>query len=192
MSSFWRSHTASRLRKAARGRESLLADAGAVGLILVLTVFSARNVLLGGMTVGLDSASQFYPWYSFLGETLRSGELPGWNPRQFSGAPFAADPLSGWTYLPAMVLFTLLPTVSAAKSYVFLHLLMAGLAVFALARTLKMGTSGTLVAAVAYEFGSYFYVRNTCCFAFSSVMVWLPISILGAEMAIRSRRSLDR
>ncbi len=182
----------SRLRKFARGRESLLADAGAVALITALTVFSARNILFGGTTVGLDSATQFYPWYSFLGETLRSGELPGWNPHQFSGAPFAADPLSGWTYLPAMLLFTLLPTVAAAKSYVFLHLLMAGLAAFALARTLGMGAAGALASAVAYEFGSYFYVRNTCCFAFSSVMVWLPISILGAEMAIRSRSLLDR
>ena len=35
---------------------------------------------------------------------------------QFGGAPFAADPQSGWTYLPAMVLFTALP-VSAAKFF---------------------------------------------------------------------------
>ena len=190
----WRGNVASRMRRATRGRETLLADVGAVVLIVFLTVFSARSVFFGEtMYVGLDAATQFYPWYSLLGETLRAGEIPGWNPRQFAGAPFAADPLSGWTYLPAMVLFTLLPTVSAAaKSYAFFHLLMAGLAAFALARTLKMGTSGALVAAVAYEFGNYIFVRNTCCFAFSSVMVWLPVSILGAEMAIRSRRFLDR
>ncbi len=184
---------AARLRKAAHGRERLLADAGSVALLVFLTVLSARNVIFGEtMAVGLDAASQFYPWYSFLGETLHSGTLPGWNPRQFSGAPFAADPLSGWTYLPAMTLFTLLPSIAAAKSYAFLHLLMAGLAAFALARTLGMRASGALVSAVAYEFGSYLFVRNTCCFAFVGVMVWLPISILGAEVAIRSRRILDR
>ncbi|WP_119068618.1 YfhO family protein [Rubrobacter indicoceani] len=163
-----------------------LPDLGAVALILALTVFSSRSILTDGITVGLDSASQFYPWYSFLGETLRSGELPGWNPHQFAGAPLAADPLSGWTYLPAMILFTLLPTVAAAKSYVFLHLLLAGLAAFALARSLGMRAAASLVAAVAYEFSSYLYVRDLCCFAFSSVMVWLPLAILGAELAIRS------
>ncbi|MGH3090301.1 MAG: hypothetical protein ACRDSJ_23705, partial [Rubrobacteraceae bacterium] len=182
----------SRMWEAVRGRAWILADADAVVAILLLTVISARNVLLDGVTVGLDAATQFYPWYSFLGETLRSGTLPGWNPHQFSGTPFAADPLSGWTYLPAMALFTLFPTVLAAKSYVFLHLLMAGLGVYALARALGMRASGALVAAVAYEFGNFLYVRNICCFAFASVMVWLPISILGAEMAIRSRRLLDR
>jgi hypothetical protein len=41
-----------------------------------------------------------------------------WNPHQFSGTPFAGDPESGWTYLPAMLWFTLLPLGAAARVYV--------------------------------------------------------------------------
>lgn len=178
----------SRLLFAIRGRESGYADAGAVALILILTAISMRYLLSGGIVLGMDAATQFLPWYSYLGESLRAGTLPGWNPHQFSGAPFAGDPLSGWTYLPAMLLFTLLPFVAAAKVYLFIHPLLAGLGVFALARALRIGTSGALLAAVAYEFSGYFYLKNTCCFAFPSVMAWLPLAILGAEMAIRSRR----
>src|SRR5436190_7404854 len=85
------------------------ADVGAVLALLLLAVVGAWNLLHNENVIGADAATQYYPWYSFLGESLRSGDIPGWNPYQFSGTPFAADPLSGWTYLPAMLLFALLP-----------------------------------------------------------------------------------
>lgn len=173
-------HPASNLRR--------YADLAAVALILALTLFSARDLILGGTAIGMDAATQFYPWYSYLGESLRSLQIPAWNPHQFSGVPFAGDPLSGWTYLPAMLLFTLLPLALAAKTYILLHLLLAGLFAYALARALGMNVAGALLAGVAYEYASYFYVRNTCCFAYASVFVWLPLAILGAELAIRSER----
>jgi hypothetical protein len=31
------------------------------------------------------------------------GQIPLWNPTIYSGAPFAADPLSGMTYLPSWI-----------------------------------------------------------------------------------------
>ncbi len=158
--------------------------------MVLLTAVGAWGLVVGGTTVGMDAATQFYPWYSFLGESLRSFEIPGWNPHQFSGTPFAADPLSGWSYLPAMVFFALLPLPAAAKVYLIFHLLLAGLSVYALARSLGIGAAGALLSAVSYEFGSFFYTENTCCFAYASVMAWLPLALLGAEMSIRSPRKL--
>ncbi|HZY66580.1 MAG TPA: YfhO family protein [Rubrobacteraceae bacterium] len=178
----------SRLRPSARRRLDLLA----VTLLVVLTVFAEWSLLRGGTVVGTDAVTQYIPWYSFLGEQLRSGEVPGWNPYQLSGTPFAADPLSGWTYLPAMVFFTFLPLVSAAKVYLFFHPLLAGLGAHALARALRINVAGALLAAVAYEYVGYVYVRNTCCFAYVSVLAWLPFAILGTELAIRSKSWLRR
>lgn len=140
----------------------------------------------------MDTATQFYPWYSYLGESLRSFEVPGWNPSQLSGVPFAADPLSGWTYLPAMIFFTALPLAAAAKAYVFFHPLMAGISAYALGRSLRMGAAGSLVAGVAYAFTGFLYINNACCFAFAAVYAWLPIAILGAELALRSPSLLSR
>lgn len=167
-------------------------DAAAAGLLVVLTALAMRPLLVGGTTIGMDTATQFYPWYSFLGESLRSGQLPGWNPNGLSGAPFAGDPLSGWTYLPAMLFFALLPLPAAAKTFVFFHMLLAGASMYTLGRALRLGAGGALVAAVAYEFSGLMYFRNVCCFAYSSVTAWLPLAILGAELAIRSPRPLQR
>ncbi len=154
--------------------------------LLLLTAVVQWNLLLDGTLVGLDSATQWYPWYSFLGESLRSGHIPMWNPHSFAGTPFAADPLSGWTYLPAMVLFTIFPVSAAAKAYLFVHPLLAGLSMYALARTLRVNVVGAVMASIVYEFNGFMYHRNSCCFAFASVAAWLPLIILAAELALRS------
>ena len=159
--------------------------AAIVGLIALGVAVNWR--LLAGRTVaGLDSLTQFIPWYALLGERLRAGELPGWNPYTAAGAPFAADPLSGWTYLPAMVLFTVLPLAPAATAYLLLHPILAAVGAYLLARALDLPRSGALVAAVAYGQTGFLAYHNTCCFAFASVAAWLPYVLLGAELAIRA------
>ncbi|MDP9382269.1 MAG: YfhO family protein, partial [Chloroflexota bacterium] len=168
------------------------ADAAAAFALLLLTLLATWDQLFGPLTVGLDSLTQAYPWYGYLGERLRDGDLPAWNPYSFSGTPFAADPLSGWSYLPAMVLFALLPVEVAAKVWVFAHLLTAGLAAYALARLLGMNVAGALMAAVAYEYSGPVYVRNFCCIAWGSVAVWLPVLLLSAELAIRAQTRPSR
>src|SRR5919107_5401181 len=139
------------------------ADLAAVLVLFALTVVGEGDLFRDEVSLGMDAATQYYPWYYFLGESLRSGSIPGWNPYQFSGAPFAADPLSGWTYLPAMILFTILPVSPAAGSYLFVHLLLAGLFTYALARVLRIDVAGALLAAVAYELNGFMYWRNLCC-----------------------------
>jgi Bacterial membrane protein YfhO len=168
------------------------ADLGVVLVLVVLTLVSDWDLFRRELTLGMDSATQYYPWYYFLGGSLRSGSIPGWNPYQFSGTPFAADPLTGWAYLLAMLLFALLPLTAAVKSLMFSHLLLAGLAAYALARMLGMGIPGALLAAIAYEFSGLFYVQNTCCLQYIGVMAWLPLAMVGAELAIRSVRWLER
>ena len=161
-------------------------------LLVVLSLVVVWDLVAGGTVVGKDTITQYYTWYSYLGERLRSGDIPGWNPYQFAGAPFAGDPLSGWTYLPAMILFAALPVSAAAKGYLFVHLLLAGLFTYALARVLRMNLAGALLAAVAYEFNVFVYWRNLCCSPYVSVMAWLPLAILGTELAVRSARWTDR
>jgi hypothetical protein len=163
-------------------------DLAAVLALSVLTLIVESDLLRGEPMIGMDTGTAFYPWYSFLGDRLRSGHIPLWNPHQFSGAPFAADPESGWMYLPAMLLFTVLPLDAAAKSYMALHPLLAGLSVYALARTLEMRVAGALLAATSYAATGFLYGHHICCFAYAGVAAWLPLTLLGAELAIRGRR----
>ena len=165
---------------------SSAADAMAIAALLLLTAIAVWPLIIGGTMVGQDTAAFFYPIFIALGRRLAAGDLPGWNPHQFAGVPFAADPESGWMYLPAMLLFTVLPVALAAKLWILGHLLLAGLGAYALGRVLGLGAAGALGAAVAYEFSGLLYARTVCCPAYSQVAAWLPAVLVASELAMRS------
>lgn len=160
--------------------------------VLALTVVGTQQLWRGGTMVGNDTITFFHPMYSALAERLRAGDIPGWNPHQFGGAPFAAAPESGWMYLPAMLLFAALPLAAAVNTYIFLHFAIAGLATYALARTLGMSLVGALVASVAYEFSGFFFAFSLMIPAFIQVATWVPLMLLGAELALRSGNGWTR
>ncbi len=167
-------------------RARWVGDGGACVAILVLTLLASFTGLRRPADFARGDMFTFWiPMYSFLGDRLRAGDVPGWNPHQFTGAPFAGDPESGWAYLPVMLLFSVLPLAPALAAYSILHLALAGLAAYALGRVLGLGVAGALAAGVAYEF-TWFYERTSCCPVFVQVAAWLPLALLAAELALRS------
>lgn len=167
-------------------------DAVGVGIVVAVTLAVAMLLLRGGLLIGQDSATQFYPWYDYLGERLLALDIPGWNPYQFCGAPFAADPQSGWTYLPAMLLFSAFPLGLAVPLFLVFHLLLAGIATYALARLLRIGVGGAVVAALAYELSGPVLGRAVCCPAALEVASWAPVALVGAELALRAHGDWGR
>jgi hypothetical protein len=168
-------------------------DVFGVGALLALTVIVAWDHLAGSgwALLRLDALNFFIPMWGHLGERLRAGDIPGWSPHQFGGAPFAGDPESGWMYLPAMVAATLLLPVAAFKAVVVFHLALAGLATYAFGRALGMGALGSLVAGTAYEFGALLEFTR-CCTPFVQVGAWFPLALLGVELGLRAGAWLPR
>ena len=81
-------------------------------VLTVLYLFAFR----GRLSIQYPDVLPFWlPSYCFLGKSLASGAIPAWNPHVMGGVPFAADPQSGWMYLPAMALFTALPCEVAMR-----------------------------------------------------------------------------
>src|SRR5206468_4013185 len=62
--------------------------------------------------------------------SLAAGHVPLWNPDVMGGIPFAADPQSGWLYLPPMALFGALPCHVAIRWFIVLQPLLAGLGTY--------------------------------------------------------------
>ena len=109
----------------------------------------------------MDTATAFYPWYAYLGQSLASGHIPMWNPYQFAGTPFAADPESGWAYLPAMLFFAVLPLSQAVASFMLFHVVLASVATYAFARSLGMHKVGAFAAAFAYSHSGFWKSMDT-------------------------------
>jgi hypothetical protein len=161
-------------------------------LTALIAVVAWNRLVFDAWLTRFDLFTFFLPWYTFLGERLRAFDVPGWNPHLFSGAPFAGDPESGWMYLPAMLLFSLLPTLAAFKGMIAVQLAVAAFSTYALARALGMGAVASLTAAAIYLTGPFLHWNTHCCLIFSQFATWIPLALLGIELALRAGNWRDR
>jgi hypothetical protein len=165
------------------------ADTRALGLLTALTAIVAWNRFrFDSWLARFDIMTFYLPWYAYLGERLRAFDVPGWNPHLFSGTPFAADPQSGWMYLPAMLAFPLFGALAAYKAMVAVQLAVAALSTYALARALGLGAMAGLVATIVFLFGPFLQWNTDCCAVMAQFAAWVPLTLLGVELALRTGR----
>jgi hypothetical protein len=174
-------------------RTKLGSDWAAVGVLLALTAVITWHHAIFDMWLGrTDITQQLMPNYWFLGQHLRDFDIPGWNPHQVSGMPFAADPLSGWMMFPVMALFAILGPLPALKALLAFQVGFAALTTYAYARVLGMGILAGLVGAIAFAFGDFLHKNAYCCNIEANVAAWIPLAPLGVELALRAQAWVSR
>ena len=153
---------------------------GAVLVVLHALAFSGRLT-----TQHLDVLPQWLPTYCFLGKSLASGHVPAWNPYALAGTPFAADPQSGWTYLPAMFLFSAFSCGRAMGWFIVLQPILAGLGIYAFLRSERVSrpaaTAGGLVLAMAMS-DSYLSLSVP----FAGMLAWSALLLAAASRFMRA------
>lgn len=122
-----------------------------------------------------DGIAQFYPWKVHYDRTMAAGEIPLWNPHQFCGTPFAANAQTAIFY-PPNLLFVIFSPVRAFGLSAALHLFLAGVFTFMLARALGMGRFGATVSGIVFEFSAFMVVWMELP-TFINVATWLPLAL---------------
>lgn len=119
-------------------------------ILLVLHDFAFRGMVTDQH---LDLLSFWLPNHCFLGRSLAEGIIPSWNPYVMAGLPFAADPQSGWMYLPAMALYSVFSCDVAVRLFVLVQPMIAGLGLYWFCRSEQLSriaaTIGGLSLALA-------------------------------------------
>jgi hypothetical protein len=144
-------------------------------LIVVATLFGKTLIPPKDMVIyGGDLKDQFYYWKSFYSENIKSGIIPFWNPYIFSGTPFLAHPSVAALY-PFQIIFILFPLHIAFSIYLYIHIVIAGFAMYWFAR-LRWDKITSLAGAFIYSLSGMFAAR-----VFSghvdiiSTLVWIPL-----------------
>src|SRR5437016_2867059 len=110
-------------------------------LILAAVLFAMRGIAFRSFLTDQhpDILAFWLPRWCSLGHALRAGHVPAWNPLQFAGVPFAADPQSGWLYAPVMALFSTLGCGTALRVFIVLQPLLAGVGLYWFLRAERLG-----------------------------------------------------
>ncbi len=190
-----------------RGRRQ---DLLIVLLFAVLALLFLWPVTVGGKTMlPADSAFQWQPWRSyaaqvgvdvphndllndlylenfvwkrFIVDSLRQGQIPLWNPYILTGVPFLAAGQHSAMY-PFSALFYVLPIHAAYGWFTALHLFLAALNTYILARTLRVGRIGAVVAGATFAFGGFMAVRTVFPMIVAAA-VWLPLILALIERIV--------
>jgi hypothetical protein len=134
-----------------------------------------------------DAFAQIYPMWQRVGEWMKDGELPLWNPHQLNGHPVHAAVLYGVFY-PPNLLRLVLPAEWAMEAAIVLHLGLGWLFTYAYARTIDVGRLGALVAAFAFAFSGAVVGRAVWFLPAVSGAIWLPVGLIGVESILAGRR----
>lgn len=97
-----------------------------------------------------DLGRTYIPLFSFFKDSIfNSGQIPLWRPDQLMGETFIGNPISALFY-PGNLLFLILPVNFAAVFYYFLHLVLAGIGTYFLAREKNINREASFGGAIFY------------------------------------------
>lgn len=118
----------------------------------------------------------FFPNQEFLRRTILSGSFPLWNPHIYSGVPFAANMQSAVFY-PFTYLILPMNYPRALAWGLWAHTALAGIFMFAFARSAGLSKKGALTAGIVFALNGNFLLRFIAPSHFFSY-IWLPLILL--------------
>jgi len=134
-----------------------------------------------------DLGPYFIPPRFFWVESIKHGSFPLWNPYQFSGQPFLANPQHGMLYL-LNSLFFLFPFDIAFNAIIILHFFLGGLFTYLFLKDLKVNSTGALISGLIFMLSGYLLsVHSLLTILHSSI--WTPLIMMFFRRAINGRGS---
>ncbi len=162
-------------------------DLGACLLLGLLAIALPWQLsLLGYLPNSIDFLLQYYPNLVFLGNSLKAGELPLWNPHVFAGTPYLADPQSGVLYLPNWPFLLLLGPAEAARAIVVGHYALASVAFYLYLRTIRLSPGPSLVGAILFGLSEY-TITQVAGIPLLVNLAWIPVVLLLVERCLQRR-----
>jgi len=168
-----------------------------LGAIAVLTVFVLiiyRRYAFTNMVIGRgDSYFYFYPYWTMATEAFREGRLPLWNPDLFMGTPLLANSQVGYFYPLNWPLWKFLEPPYAVTATIILHVLIAGLGTYHVAKkAFNLSFRASILAGVFFALSGFMtaqveHVNQAQGLAY---MPWLIAVCTGWASAVKSRQKL--
>jgi len=131
-----------------------------------------------------DLGPYFIPPRFFWVESIKNWDFPLWNPYQFTGHPFFANPQHAILY-PFHGLFFLLPFDWAFNSIIILHFFLGGFFTHLFLKDLKVHFTGSLIAGLTFMLGGYLLSIHSLLNSLLSV-VWTPLIMMHFRRALAS------
>lgn len=154
-----------------------------MGVVLVFLVLSF-NLISGRCLFKWDAWNAYWPWFSYLADSLHEGRIPLWDPRPACGFPFHAEPQTATFYPVYLIVAKFLGGGYAVFQSLWLgHWLWAILGFFLLAKRMEISPAGAFVGSMLFGAGGFFigHAQHT---TFIVAVSYVPWALLCLESAL--------
>lgn len=132
-----------------------------------------------------DPVRQQYPWRFLTILLEKKGELPLWNPYNFSGTPLLANFQSGAFY-PLNSIFFMLPFSLGWTILIFLQPLLGGVFLYYYLKNFNLSYLACILGGIVFGFCGF----SIAWMEWGTIMhtvIWLPLILLAKEKLLRKR-----
>jgi hypothetical protein len=132
---------------------------------------------------GPDVIRELFPWKFFVINSLKSFNLPFWDPYNFSGNPLLANFQSAFFY-PLNGIFFVIPFNSAWTLFIFLSPFLSALFTYFFMREIGIGKIAGIFSGVIFAFSAYMVVWMEYG-NIGHTLLWLPLALYITEKSIK-------
>lgn len=136
-----------------------------------------------------DVVTQMYPWKHLVMSFWESGQLPLWNPYNFSGNPLLANYQSA-VFHPLNLLFFVLPEITAWSLMIIFQPLLAGLFTYLFCCELRLSKAASLLSSGAFMFAGFITVWMAYG-TLSYALLWLPLALYAIEKSFNGKSTFS-
>ena len=136
----------------------------------------------------LDIVRQLYPWRLFTMESFKLGELPLWNPYNFTGTPHLANVFTS-SFYPFNFLFFIAPFSLGWSFYILIQPFLVALATFVFLKNLKINYLAALLGSLVFAFSSFLMIRLEFGMV-GHTALWLPLSLLAVDKFFNNSKKI--
>ncbi len=183
-------------RENARGSTYSFHSEGAAAVCLFATaaLYFLPRLLQGNRqflsSIDGDTWSQFFYWRQFAFSELARGELPLWNPYNFSGQPFVGAMQSAIFY-PLNWFFLIFDTPFAINLSIAIHCFGTSIFTYLFARYIGISAYGSVLSALTFTYSAPYFVHVYPGHLPHLAAMWMPLMFLAMAAFLRHRRMRD-
>ncbi|HYV90709.1 MAG TPA: YfhO family protein [Chitinophagales bacterium] len=160
-------------------------------LLVIVPLLALAPLWIHARAMAFDVADYFLPQRYFLGECLRHGIFPWWNPYSGLGIPFHVDPQSGAFYPIAWIIgFFFGYDFYTINWEYLLHIMIAGWGMYRLMLSVTKSAYISLCTAIAYQLCGVF-IGNAQHLSWIISAAWLPWVIFYWKKIFVSKNSVE-
>jgi hypothetical protein len=153
---------------------------------MLISLSVADGLVANVVAYERDTTVFYLPLMTWVSQQLRSGVFPLWTPQFFGGYPIFADGEIGLAYPPALLALLALSPERAFVGLRLLHLALAGVGMFFLARTWRLPYPSAALAGVVFALGSFLQAQVHHENIVRSAS-WLPLILACVEKGLQAR-----